>query len=80
MTMTREITIIREGWLVRASIAIARWGRRRSIRADLSDVYFGEDHERRASLEEQLLLNRERQAAVRDLDRITSSRALYRGF
>jgi hypothetical protein len=79
MAMTGEITTVREGWLVRASLAVARWSRRRTVRADLSEVYFGED-ERRASLEEQVLLSRERQAAERDLDRITSLWALYRGF
>ena len=79
MTMTGEIRIVREGWLVRASIALTRWSRRRRIRAELSDIYFGEEDERRASLEEQLLLDRERSAARYELDRILSMSSMYRG-
>jgi hypothetical protein len=80
MTMTGEITIAREAWLVRAAIALTRWGRRRRVRADLSDLYFGEADERRASLEEQLLLDRERRAARIELDRTKAMSSLYRGF
>jgi hypothetical protein len=79
MTLTGEIRIVREGWLVRASIAVTRWSRRRRIRADISEIYFGEEDERRASLEEQLLLDRERRAARADLDRIMSMSSMYRG-
>lgn len=81
MTMTGEIRIvpIREGWLVRTALAVTRWSRRRSIRADISEIYFGEEDERRASLEEQLLLDRERRAARQELDRIISMSSLYRG-
>ena len=79
MTMTGEIRIVREGWLVRAAIALTRWSRRRQIRADISEIYFGEEDERRASLEEQLLLDRERRAARADLDRIMSMSSMYRG-
>lgn len=78
MTMTGEISIVREGWLVRAAIAVTRWSRRRSVRADISEIYLGED-ERRASLEEQLLLDRERRAARQELDRIRSMSSMYRG-
>ena len=80
MTMTGEITIAREGWLVSAAIAVTRWSRRRSVRADLADIYFGEEDERRVSLEEQLLLDRERRAARMELDRIKTQSTLYRGF
>jgi len=69
MTMTGEIRIVSEGWLVRLSTAVTRWGRRRQVRSDIADIYFGEEDERRASLEEQLLAARERVAAQRDLDR-----------
>ena len=79
MTMTGEIRIVREGWLVRASIAVTRWSRRRRIRADISEIYFGEEDERRANLEEQLLLDRERRAARQELDRIASMSSMYRG-
>ena len=79
MTLTGEIRIVREGWLVRASIAVTRWSRRRRIRADISEIYFGEEDERRASLEEQLLLDRERRAARQELDRIASMSSMYRG-
>ena len=78
MTMTGEISIVREGWMVRAAIAVTRWSRRRRIRADISEIYFGED-ERRASLEEQLLLDQERRAARQELDRIRSMSSMYRG-
>ncbi len=80
MMMTGEITTVREGWLVRAAIAVTRWGRRRSIRADISEVYHGEEDERRASLEEQLLLDRERRAARRELDRTLAMTRMFRGF
>ena len=80
MAMTGEITTVREGWLVRAAIALTRWARRRRIRADISDIYFGEEDERRVSLEEQLLLDRERRAARRELDRISTLSSMYRGF
>jgi len=80
MAMTGEITTVREGWLVRAAIVLTRWARRRSIRADISDIYFGEQDERRASLEEQLLLDRERRAARMELDRIHTMSSVYRGF
>ncbi len=79
MAMTGEITIVREGWLVRAAIALTRWARRRRVRADISDIYFGEGDERRARLEEQLLLARERRAARQDLDRIRTLSSTYRG-
>ena len=79
MAMTGEIRTVREGWLVRASIALTRWSRRRRVRADISEIYFGEEDERRASLEEQLLLDRERRAARQELDRIRSMSTVYRG-
>jgi hypothetical protein len=80
MAMTGEITIVREGWLVRSAIALTRWGRRRRVRADIADIYFGEEDERRAGLEDQLLLDRERRAARQELDRIATMSAMYRGF
>jgi hypothetical protein len=79
MAITGDISIVREGWLVRALIALARWSRRRRIRADIADIYFGEEDERRISLEEQLLLDRERRAARHELDRIRSMSSMYRG-
>jgi hypothetical protein len=79
MTMTGEIRILREGWLVRASIALTRWSRRRRIRADISEIYYGEEAERRATLKEQLLLDRERNAARYELDRITAMSSMHRG-
>jgi hypothetical protein len=79
MAMTGEITIVREGWLVRGAIALTRWARRRRVRADIADIYFGEADERRVSLEEQLLLDRERRAARMELDRIRTLSSLYRG-
>jgi hypothetical protein len=79
MAITGDISVVREGWLVRASIALTRWSRRRRIRADIADIYFGEEDERRVSLEEQLLLDRERRAARRELDRIRSMSSMYRG-
>jgi hypothetical protein len=80
MAMTGEITTVREGWLVQAAMALTRWARRRRIRADIADIYFGEEDERRASLEEQLLLDRERRAARMELDRIKTMSSMYRGF
>ena len=79
MTMTGEIRIIREGWLVRASIALTRWSRRRRVAADISEIYFGEEAERRVSLQEQLLLDRERNAARYELDRIMAQASMHRG-
>jgi hypothetical protein len=79
MAMTGEIHTIQEGWLVRASIALTRWSRRRRIRADISEIYFGEQDERRASLEEQLLLDRERRAARLELDRTIAMASMIRG-
>ena len=80
MTITGEITIVRESWIVRFSTALTHWGRRRQIRHEIAEIYsyIGED-ERRAGLEEQLLLDRERRAAQRDLDRVIAMSRLYRG-
>ena len=78
MAMTSEITIIREGWIVRLSTAITRWSRRRAIRNDIADIYFGEEDERRADLEEQLLLDRERRAAQQQVERAIALSAMYR--
>ena len=80
MTMTSDIAIVREGWIVRLSSTLTRWSRRRQIRDDLADIYshVGED-ERRARLEEQLLLDRERRAAQRELDRVLALSRLYKG-
>lgn len=78
MTTTGEITIVPESRLVRFAAAVTRWSRRREVRAELSDIYLGEDDERRATLEEQLLLDRERRAAQRELDRAVALSALYR--
>ena len=79
MTMTGQITTVRESWITRLSVAITRWSRRRQIRLDIADIYFGEDDERRATLEEQLLLDRERRAARAELDRTIAMSSLYRG-
>jgi hypothetical protein len=80
MTMTGEITTAREGWLVRASLAVARWSRRRTVRSDIADIYNVGDEARRASIEEQLLLDRECRAARQELDRTIAMSRLYRGF
>ena len=79
MAMTGEITVIRETRTVRLATALARWARRRSVRTDISEIY-GDDEERRATLEEQLLLDRERRAAQAELDRVVAMSAMYRAF
>ena len=80
MTMTGEITIVRESWIVRLSTALTHWGRRRQIRQELAEIYsYVGEEERRANLEEQLLLDRERRAAQRDLDRVIAMSRLFRG-
>jgi len=79
MAMTGEISIVRESRLVRLAAALSRWSRRRGVRADIADIYWGEEDERRASLEEQLLLDRERRAAQRELERTIAMSQLYRG-
>ncbi len=81
MSATGQITIIRGGsWAVRLGDALSRWGRRRSVRADLSDIYLGDEHsERRAQLEEQILLDREIRAFEHELNRAKNLSALYRG-
>jgi hypothetical protein len=77
--MTGEITIIHETRTVRFATALARWARRRAVRADISELY-RDDEERRATLEEQLMLDRERRAAQAELDRVVAMSAMYRAF
>jgi hypothetical protein len=79
MSMTGEISIIREGRLVRFAGALMRWSRRRTVRADIADIYFGEEDTRRERLEQQLLLDRERRAAQAELARTTAMSRLYTG-
>ena len=64
----------REGWLVAAGMRLARWGRRRIVRADLARAGL----ERRADLEERLLLDRELHAYRRELQRAAALERLYR--
>jgi hypothetical protein len=81
MSATGQITTIQPGLIERLGLALNRWGRRRSVRADISDIYLGEEHEeRRAELEEQLLLDREIRAFEQELDRAKNLRTLYRAF
>lgn len=63
----------REGWLVALGMRIARWGRRRTVRADLLRAGL----ERRADLEERLLLDRELHAYRRELQRTDALHRLY---
>ena len=81
MSATGEITIIRGGgWVESLGFAIVRWGRRRSVRARLvAEQRALVGRERRAELEERLLLERELQAWKRELDRTTALQRLYRG-
>lgn len=79
MSATGQITTIQPGMIVRLGEALTRWGRRRSVRADISPVY-DEDMERRAELEEQLMLDREIRAFQQELDRAKNLRTLYRAF
>jgi hypothetical protein len=79
MAMTGEVTIIRATRTERFATALARWARRRSVRADISEIY-RDDEERRATLEEQLMLDRERRLAQAELDRVVAMSAMYRAF
>jgi hypothetical protein len=81
MTTTGEITTVRsEGWTVSLGTAIVRWGRRRAIRAELAAAQRANAGlERRADLEEQLLIQRELQAYRREMERATALQRLYRG-
>jgi hypothetical protein len=78
--MTGEIRTVREGWLVRALRSHSRAGAAAggSARTSRRSTSAKRD-ERRASLEEQLLLDRERRAARQELDRILSMSTVYRG-
>jgi hypothetical protein len=49
------------------------------VRADIADIYFGEEDARRERLEQQLLLDRERRAAQAELARTTAMSRLYTG-
>jgi hypothetical protein len=77
VTTRDEIAGHGEGWVVRASTAITRWSRRRTVRANISEIYL-DDPERRATLEEQLLRDRERRAARQELDRIRAEETRLR--
>ncbi len=63
--------------LVRMASAVARWARRRSVRAGIADTF--DDDARRAVLEERILLEEERAVALRELERTRSLITLYRG-
>ena len=82
MSATGQITTVGSGyWVVRLGDAVSRWGRRRSVRAEISDIYLGDEHaERRAELEEQLLLDREIRAFEQELERAKNLSILYRAF
>lgn len=81
MSATGEITITRGGnWAEALGFAIVRWGRRRSVRARLAAEQRAlVGRERRAELEERMLLERELQAWKRELDRTVALQRLYRG-
>jgi hypothetical protein len=81
MSATGQITTVGRGdWLIRLGDAISRWARRRLVRADLTDVHAGDQSaERRAQLEERMLLERELQAFEHQLARAKNLTAVYRG-
>ncbi len=81
MSATGEITIIRSGsWTESLGFALLRWGRRRSVRARLAAEQRAlVGRERRAELEERLLLERELRAWQRELERTSALQRLYRG-
>lgn len=81
MTATGEITTIgRDGWAVTLGTALTRWGRRRAVRADLAaDSRTAMTMERRAELEELLLIQRELEAYKREMEHTLAMQRLYRG-
>jgi hypothetical protein len=81
MTATGEITTIgRESWVVALGTAITRWGRRRAVRADLAaENAAAMNMERRAELEELLLMQRELEAHKREMEYTLAMQRLYRG-
>lgn len=79
MTTTGPITLPRHRALIPLGEAISRWARRRAVRESLSDLYFGPDGGRRLELEARLLLDRERRAAQRELERTAALSRMYAG-
>ncbi|MEO8261937.1 MAG: hypothetical protein ABI566_05140 [Pseudolysinimonas sp.] len=81
MSATGEITIIHGGgWAESLGFALVRWGRRRSVRARrIAEQRALVGRERRAELEEHLLLEHELQTWKRELDRSNALQRLYRG-
>lgn len=81
MTATGEIRVIRrEGWAVMVGAALMRWGRRRAIRADIAAQQRAAiGQERRAQLEEILLVRRELEAHRREVERASALQRLYQG-
>ena len=66
MSATGEITIVAsEGWAVSLGTALTRWGRRRAVRARLAaEQRAAVGRERRAELEERILLDEEMRAST----------------
>ena len=79
MSATGEITIIRGGgWAESLGFALVRWGRRRSVRARLAAEQRAlVGRERRAELEERLLLEEELLAFRREIERTAALARLY---
>jgi hypothetical protein len=79
MSATGEITTVGgEGWAVSLGTAIARWGRRRAVRAQLAAEHRAAvGQERRAELEERLLLEEELLAFRREIERTAALVRLY---
>jgi len=72
-----ETNVHYETRLVRIAGAVARWARRRSVRAGIAETF--DDEARRATLEERILLEEERAIALRELERTRKLIVLYRG-
>ena len=81
MSATGEIaTIGREGWAVSLGTALARWGRRRAVRARLiAERRAAVGQERRAELEERIALDRELLDFKRVFERNAALARMYRG-
>ena len=81
MSATGEIaTIGREGWAVSLGTALARWGRRRAVRAqEAAELRAIVGRERRAELAERIALDDELQAFKREFERTAALARLYRG-
>ncbi|CAN5405337.1 hypothetical protein BH09ACT4_BH09ACT4_15630 [soil metagenome] len=81
MSATGEITTIgSEGWAASLGTAIARWRRRRAVRAQLAaEGRAAVGQERRAENAERMLLEDELQEFHRVFERTAALARLYRG-